>query len=414
MKEYEIDAVTTMYPALSGSKHGYVYRICVILKKEINEKAIKQAVIDLAPRFPIMYTHLKKNFLRYTQIESTDFDIVEFRKTPKLFMPELYDTNKPAFRIYCDGIRMSFDIFHANGDGTAAMIYIKTLLSHYLEVLGISSENIDGIAKLNQSPTENELKDDYLTYCEKGRKSSLNDANAFMLKYPLKEDYFRMLCIKIPVIELKSIIKPKGFTISEYLIATLYEAVKTQYDVNKTKKPIKISVPINLRQFFKSDSFRNFAYFTNVALYPKENLSFDEIMLSTKKQLQKATEMENLLNSITQASRLLKEPYMKYLPRVAKDFCIKVGYKIFGRNKMTLTFSNMGVQALPKEIKEIIDRFEIHLGSTDGYVNSAAIGFDGYISMCMCFSSEDKSLENKFIEILESDGINVTKSELTV
>ena len=125
-----LDAVSMLYPALSFGRRGYLFRLCAVLTEAVDAQVLGVSVRALRPRFPVLYTHLKKTFLGYVHVPAKDLDIIG-REEPYLTLPELYDTAKPAFRIYCEGNRITMDVFHANADAGAAIAYLQQLLEDY-------------------------------------------------------------------------------------------------------------------------------------------------------------------------------------------------------------------------------------------------------------------------------------------
>ena len=105
-----LDAVSMLYPALSFGRRGYLFRLCAVLTEAVDAQVLGVSVRALRPRFPVLYTHLKKTFLGYVHVPAKDLDIIG-REEPYLTLPELYDTAKPAFRIYCEGNRITMDVF---------------------------------------------------------------------------------------------------------------------------------------------------------------------------------------------------------------------------------------------------------------------------------------------------------------
>ena len=87
---YETDSVSVMYPALGG----LIYRLSAVAKAPVNPDVLREAVRGLAPRFPIMCSHLERTFFGYCHVPATNFDVVT-EGEPFFRMPAMYDTDKP-------------------------------------------------------------------------------------------------------------------------------------------------------------------------------------------------------------------------------------------------------------------------------------------------------------------------------
>ena len=95
---YETDSVSFMYPALGG----LIYRLSAVAKAPVQIDVLRTALEGLQPRFPIMCSHLERTFFGYRHIPATDFDVITAGE-PFFQKPDLFDTQKPAFRMYVRG-----------------------------------------------------------------------------------------------------------------------------------------------------------------------------------------------------------------------------------------------------------------------------------------------------------------------
>lgn len=74
-----------------------------------------------------------------------------------------------------------------------------------------------------------------------------------------------------------------GVTVNEYLTGALCYAfyLLQKQEAPRRPKPVKISVPINMRRFYPSQTLRNFALFVNPGIEPEYgDYSFEEIVQS--------------------------------------------------------------------------------------------------------------------------------------
>ena len=118
-KQYKIDSVSNLYPAMGG----YVFRLCAVLREDIDAALLRRAVRHVAPQFPIMCSHLERTFMGYVHVAATDLDVVAYGEPP-IHSPDMFDTEKPSFRLYVRGKRLAMDVFHGNADGVAAVTFL--------------------------------------------------------------------------------------------------------------------------------------------------------------------------------------------------------------------------------------------------------------------------------------------------
>lgn len=397
-----LDAVSVLYPALSFGKRGYVFRLCAVLTEEVDAQLLRESVRALRPRFPILYTHLKKTFFSYAHVPADDLDIVG-QEEPCLILPELYDTAKPAFRIYCEGSRIAMDVFHANADAGAAIQYLQQLLADYCSRL---EEGAPGTAC---PASEDELADDYLRNFDRTKNASFAEKRAYRFRLAPDGDYVRLTCISISLSGIKGRIKPEGFTVNDYLTAALYLAIARGVHLPKEAPDVSISVPINLRPFFGSVTQRNFSYYVNVRVPAAAGM--EEALRCVHRQVRDAMQRERLLSGIAATVKTANNVFVRFTPRALKEVIIRRVYRSIAGQGLTTTLSNIGFQKpAPAVLKKLV-RFEMYLGAGGGGMNASAVGCGERVSMCMSASSRDRCVERAFEELLREDGIAFSVSE---
>ncbi len=416
MKQLRIktDNASKLFPALIRGNRGYVFRVGAVLKSDIDGAILREAVSSLAPRFPIMYSNLCKGFFDYYHMLATDFGVVSQQENPPMYLPAVFDTQKPSFRIFYSGGKIYMDVFHANADGMAAMTYLKSLINRYFEIKGYAPSRIYGILYFKDMPLKEELRDSYKDMYNRKKRLSRKESTAFRLSTDRVEGLLRQLCITVKISELKNYTKRHDLTITEYTAALIYMAALEYYDKNKDTLPIKISVPIDLRTIFPSKTLRNYALYTNIELYPSKGYTFQEAANEIKKQLKKGTGRDRLEAMASSNVRLEKKIILRIIPRAVKDKIMKKGYRIYGASKITTSFSNVGMQKLPPEIEGEVKRFEMYLGAGGGGVNFSGAGFRDTLSICISMSGEDNNIKDKITDMLLSHGINSSCEEMRI
>lgn len=402
-RQERLDAVSTLYPAMSRGKRGYVFRLCAVLTEQVNPQALRESVRALAPRFPILYTHLQKSFFGYVHVPASAFDIVE-EGEPYLILPELYETDRPAFRIYCERRRITMDVFHANADGTAAMQYLQALLADYFARLGAPGAP----AAAAPAPAE-AVADDYLRFFDQTKHGSFMEAKSLLFRLPHDRDYVRLTCLSIDEAGVKAHAKPLGCTVNDYLAAALYLAIVRCSPAAGDTPEVCISIPINLRPFFGSVTQRNFSYYANVRL--SGTLDLAEAMRCVHGQMQAATQRDHLLAGIAAIVKTTNHFFVRFTPRVIKEFVIRKVFSLIAGQGVTTTLSNLGRQEPPPAVSQKLVRFEMYLGAGGGGMNASAVGCGGRISMCLSLSPRDRCVERALEEILRADGIDFSVSE---
>lgn len=400
-ESYKIDTVSNLYPAVGG----HVYRLCAVFKKPIDKEYLAKALKSLQKDFPIIFSHLEKTFYGYIHVPAGDLDIIE-DGDPFMRPPQMFNTEKPSFRMYVKGELLSMDVFHGNGDGRAASQFFNALLRNY--ALLLDSEPLP-----EPVPAKKEdLLDPYPVYYERVRSASFFGKESYRIRLQIPEmPYMRFSCISIDLNALKGVTAKLGITVNDFFCAALYQAIADATDARRSGLPVSLSVSIDLRPAFGSHTQRNFSYYTNVCISPDDAPDFVSAAGHIHREVGIALRRENLLSGIAAAHKTANNPFMRAVPRAVKEFGIRRVYRHIAGNSITATVSNIGYQALSDETAKHIERLEIYLGAGRGGINTAATGFGDKAFFCFSCGSHDRCIEEKFTGVLDSYGIPCSVSE---
>lgn len=410
---FHLDNAAKIYPAAMTKKWNSVYRVSAYLKYEIDEKTLKQAVEDLAPRFPTFYVQLAKTPLWFMLKKVYNYDIVE--KEKDVCRPMNVGTDdRPMFRVLYNQNKISVELFHSITDGTGAVIYLKTLTARYLELCGFSIEKGNGVLDIHDLPKDEETRDAFQALYKKGLGASRKEADAYRYDAEIKKDYFKTISGIIPIDQLKMVTKNiYKCTITEYLVAVLaysfYNDYLKKHKNIKAEKPIKISVPINLRPYFDAQTLRNFASFVNVDVYPSKVHNFNDILNVIREKMATMITKDKLHKAVSQNVSEEKMFISKYSPNFLKVPVMKACYHIFGDKKYTATLSNIGLIKVPDSMASHVERFDFVLcGGGHNPVNCAVIGFKNTLTVSFSSTTEVTDIEDFFFDTLRRDGIKLT------
>lgn len=396
---YKIDSVSNLYPALGG----HVYRLCVSLKDAVERETLQKALSNMPARFPIMCSHLERTFFGYCHVAATDYDIIS-EGEPFIRHPEMFDTEKPSFQLYIRGNRIAMDVFHGNGDGSAAIEFLKALVADYL-LLRAGQPPVQ-----SKPPREEDLKDPYVQYYKRAKPASLLEKGSYHLhlSYPADYWYSRFSCISADLKQAKQYARSIGCTINDLLCGVLTLAIFQNTDAKDSEFPVTLSAPIDLRKHYGSHSQRNFAFYSNMRLKAEDAVDLETVTKRVHTLMQSATSAEALQRGVAVTYKAANNPAVQWTPRALREFVIRKAYRHVAGGGITTTLSNIGYHTLPPEVADQVERFEMYLGPGRGSINAAAVGFGGQISLCITCGSEDAVLENAVCALLSACGIQTS------
>lgn len=401
---YKIDNAGKMFQVVHKPYCDCVYRIGINLKEDINPAVLEKAVNDLKNRFPTFFVKVKKGFFWYYFEENKN----EIKVKPETaFINQYVDpalNNDFMFAFYYYKNRISFECLHAISDGYGAMEFIKAIIFRYLELLGKEVYDEGIIKTKDQEVDPAELEDSYVKYYTKNKIEREKIAKAYrpLGKKLDKRKGFALIYGKMDSGELLAVARKYNSSITQYLTALyVYSVLKTHKDKLKNL-PIGPCVPVNLRSIFPSITLRNFSLVFYCPIYPRDGLTFEEILEQVKKFFVEGVKKEKMQTFLNANVRIEKMWIMRIIPRVLKTLAIRIGKKNIGDVTNTRSITNLGVIKLPKSVAEHI--LDMECSNTDGV---AIMTVNSRTTISFTRTIIDTKIELFFFSALAEEGIKV-------
>lgn len=398
---YKIDSVSNLYPALGG----LVYRLCAVLTAPVQKDILHKALTTNLPvRFPIMCSHLERTFFSYCHVPATDYDVISDGE-PFFQRPDMFDTEKPSFRIGVRENRIVMDVFHGNGDGGAGIEFLKALVTDYL-LLQAGKPPVPAVP-----PRAEDLEDPYVKYYKRARSASLLEKGSYQLHLTPPQDdwYARFSCISVDLAQAKGYAKSLNCTINDLLCGALAYAILQETDAKEADVPVTISAPIDLRKHYNSHSQRNFAFYSNMRITAAEAVDLETAVRRVHTLMKAATDMKSLQRGVAVTYKAANNPAVQWSPRALREFVVRKAYCHVTGGGITTTLSNVGYHTLSPEIADGLERFEMYLGPGRGSINAAAVGVGANTSLCITCGSEETVIEDAVQAVLRAHGVESTR-----
>lgn len=407
---FDLDGSGIIYAVTNKKNWNRVFRVSAVMKDEVQPEILQRAVADLRKRFPTFFTQLDTDFYNYKLRTVNDADVVEKEDEYPCGHILAGSGNKPMFCVKYFKNRISLEIFHVISDGTGAMCFLKNIVARYLELLGCIIEKTDGVLDLKSAPSQNELEDSYKKVSGgEGKKTSRAESAAYRYRQPITGDLFKLTHGFMRFDELKTITKEAGVTITEYLAALYtWSFYKNMLPANN-KKPFKLSVPVDLRRLFDSETLRGFSLYVNTCTYPgTSDLSFNSILTEVTGQMREGFKKENLAKRVADNTSAQSSTAFRLMPLFLKKTVLKLGYLLLGEKTMTTAFTNLGVLNFPSGMDSHVDHFDFVAGGTMGnYINCAIVSCNGIMEVVFSSRSESTDVQQTFFTFLSKQGINI-------
>lgn len=410
-----LDNAAKIYPAVRRKNWSNVFRQSVTLTEMIDTAVLKSALDLTVKRFPSIAARLRKGvFWYYLQQVDRAPELAEEYSYPLTYMSKA-EMRRCAFRVIVYQNRIAVEFFHSLTDGTGALIFLKNLTAEYLEQkyqLKIPYEH--GILDRTAAPTEEELEDCFPknagAVC-----ASRKDTNAWhMHGEPEADGSLHLTCFRIPVREALEIAHAHHVTLtvlmSAVMMQALYHLQNEKTPNRKYQKPIKLLIPVNLRQLFPSNTLRNFAMYTIPELDPRlGHYTFEEICKIIHHKMGLDITAKQMSRVIATNVGSEQNPLIRLIPLPLKNMIMKAVFDSVGEKKSCLTLSNLGLVKLPKIMESYILRFDFILGvQAEAPYNCGMISFGDTIYLNFIRNIRDPELERHFFAVLQELGLSAT------
>lgn len=403
-----LDNAGVIYPSIREENWDFVYRVSALLKSPIESSVLQKAVEDLTPRFPSFFVKLKTGFFwsyfeddgKTLKVEKEeDFPCQRFKK----------GSNEHLIRVLYYNNRISVECFHALADGRSTLKFLNSLIKHYLELLGERIDSEVGCLNVLDKPKPEEMADSFSEYVDDSKKLKHKELRAYRIE-GTQEDFgvINSTLATMSVKQLKEVAKRYNCKMFEFLIAVLgFSIWKRVPKTQKRNRPIKISVPIDLRQFFPSESLRNFSGYLNVEIPIKKEYAIEEVIEIVKQEMSKID--KNLMQGFINSNVAIKSNFfIKIIPLFIKNFFINMFFKLWGESYQTLAVSNLGLNSVPSEFSNRVERFEFNVGRPK--YNAKSMGIVSFNDKLVCILSskiKENTTEKDFFTTLSGLGVEL-------
>ena len=232
------------------------------------------------------------------------------------------DDNKGfLFRVSYYKRRISLEIFHALTDGTGALIFLKTLISQYLTLSGHGLFSDAGFLDCDDYPSVSETEDSFRKYYDPKVKSKWVEEKAFHISGTrMPPEHLGIVHGIIPLKDFLAIVKEKNVTVTGYTAALLiYSIYRTQLNGRKPNAPVKISIPVNLRNWFPSKTLRNFSSYVNAGVsFTEQEYTFDHVLGIITDSMRSEVRKGRLIEKISANVNAEKNIFMRLAPLALK------------------------------------------------------------------------------------------------
>lgn len=392
---YALDNSAKIMPPTTTNLNTNVFRLTCTLFNEVNSKVLQEALDKTLIEYP-MYLCTMKDGIFWHYLEKIDYKpLVKEEKTNACSKIN----GDLLFRVLYYKKRIHLDVYHVLSDGTGAMEFFKYLVCTYLNIVNNLNLNIP----LNDSTASEKEKDDFKTFDKSNFSFTINKIErGYKLKQQKKDTTKHdIIEMHLPLDQVKTIVKKYNCTITIYLTAVYIKSIIENMKVKDLRRPIGITIPVDLRSVFPSKTVRNFFY-TFLTKYKASDINepLEDIIKIVSNQFKNELTKENLQKKLNSYMLLEKLLVIRIIPTFIKDFALRF-FAISGKKGQTSVLSNLGIIKLPEEYEKYVKSFSVIASTEDLQLTICSFKND----LVLSFSSHlvSKDIERSFLKEIQRE-----------
>ena len=355
-----LDNAAKIYPAAKRRGWTNYFRLSATLNEPVDTKILAAALDVTVRRFPSIAVRLRRGaFWYYLEQIPKAPPIEEDRSYPLVHVP-FDDVRKCAFRVLVYHERIAVEFFHAVTD------------------------------------------------------ASRKESTAYQLSGTLEPDGFlNLTTLMVPVDAVRKCAKEHHVSVTELLAAAMMKAIcelqAEQTPRRRHRKPVKVLLPVNLRQMFPSRTLRNFASYVTPEIDPRlGDYTFDEIcrVVHYRMGLENDPRMMGAKIATNVASE--RSPVLRVMPLFIKNAAMRVVFDMVGEIKSCLCLSNLGRVELPEAMAPYVERMDFIIGvPAKAHYNCGVVSWNGTMNVNFIRNVREPELESHFYRVLHRLGLPV-------
>ncbi|MCR5088049.1 MAG: hypothetical protein K6C08_00880 [Oscillospiraceae bacterium] len=412
-KWYRLDTAALIFPVIRRRDWCNVVRMSATLTEEVDPSLLQRAAEDLRHRFPSFYVSLHTGmFWHYLEEYSGPIRVQQDYAYPLTYMSGS-EMKRCCLRVFYYRNRIAIEFFHVITDGRGGCTYLANLLRRYLTLkYGVNVPSGGILKEPEEAPKPEELEDSFLKYGAKVAASRA-ESKSYRLHGHKEAAGFRHLITGIVDSDaLLAAAHRYKVSVTAYLAAVMAKSIIEMQNTEvplALRRPVKITIPVDLRRLYGSETLRNFSLVLNLGVDPRfGSYTLQDLCTSISSQLRTYATPQYMAGMI--AANVLPQqlPLLRAVPIGVKGVVMNSVYRRSGESGGCLNISNLGQLKLPDEMEQHIRRLEFIIGPQRSYPNNCSIlSYGGRTYINMIRNIRESELERRFFSALVEEGLAV-------
>ncbi|CZR07506.1 alcohol acetyltransferase [Trichococcus ilyis] len=440
-KWVRLDNASNIFLAAMTNTDTKVFRMSAELNDAVDPQLLQKALDEVYENYVLYHSVLRRGFFWYYLEESDLKPKVTADVLPPCAQIYHFDRRELLFRVFYNQNRVHLELFHALSDGTGALWFFEDLLKAYIMLR--HPEAFKGLDATAHDRLNHQLEDSFAHYFRKDKKQSFADAAQSAIRSVAKVSQLtgkssaqknalpqesehqpklhvhryrgkktpdnrpHVIELELPVKAVLALARENQTSLTLFLTAVYMLAVRKASPDFRPGSALAVSIPVNLRQFFPSNSARNFFSATRL-VYRTDETGADEIAgicRTLQEQFRQQITPESLEDKLRTLIAFEYSPFTRMVFRPIKDLVLKLVNYISNRN-LTIAISNLGKVVFPEPIDAYIGKMYFHTSAVRPQF--CAISHGEHLTVSFTSPFVESTIQEQFVRILTDAGVAVT------
>lgn len=400
---YKVDNVAKVFLATHTERDTRSLRVSCTLHEPVDADLLQDALINTIKRRPMFQVRIRRG-LFWHYLETTDaLPCVE--KEHQRPCPVLYGKKYKGILHYSVTYfynRINLELFHALSDGTGALEFLNILVYNYLKLKYPELKKVS----LDYGASADDLEQDSFKqfYDHKGKAAPSLKKSYHIHGKKLPYDQLQFFEVSMPAEKLLQTAREYGVSVSSLIGAKLMEAIYKDMPSVKRKLPITISMPVNLRNYYPSETSRNF--FNNISI--SHIFTGDETVESLAKEydakMKNCLKPEQIGRQMDHYQQLEHIVFVRMVPLVLKQPVVRHFSKAESRH-VSAVISNLGALKVKEEMQPYIKKYSAFCSHNELFMTVCSYG--GEMTLGITSGYQSTGVLKNFVRSLSKEDIPV-------
>lgn len=392
---YKLDNVGRFYAAEAAASSQTVFRFAAEMIDEVDAEYLQEALNATVARFPGFNVVLRSGFFWHYLEPSSLIPQVQPEDLPICF--GLHTGPKSVlFRVSYYRRRINLEVSHIISDGRGTLSFFRALISEYAQRrYRLHAEDI-------VCSEANDTEDGFSKYYERGKAASTPTQRAYRLRGIRDVGDTTHLEYHLSASKVHGLAKSYGVSVTSVIIAAVICALCETRPESQAGMPIRLTVPVDLRQFFESGTMRNFFGLATVTYNDGSYESLESVAAHVQKQLKDSATPDELEKRMNRMISLERSPFLKFAPLFLKDLALNAAARISSRD-ITSAVSSLGRISFSQQIDRFVRSVNLQTSTFD--LNFLICTFEDDLSIGISTIFTDLKIIRSFCRIFSAQGI---------